>query len=319
MTKKALLVVPFLIIGCGSAPKNVEQTSIPNWYIQAPQSTTYLYGAGEGYSIDEAKNSALNQIASSLSVTISSNFKKSEGYSSGSAGNSFFKNVKNDVNAEVKKIDFSNVEIVNNKLIEGKYYILVKINKQKLFNTTKEKFQILDNQINEQLNLSTTNEYETLRNINKTIPNINQALAKANVLYALNGSFDLKGYSDKYSSYLTKKEELLNKITVSVSNPNNQFSQKLIELLNEKNYKIKSDSVVNIEVSTKPRFSETYGMQVSRVTVNLKVTANNKTIYSENIEVKGISNTREQALAKASINFKKKVLEIGVEKILGIE
>jgi len=319
ITKKSLLVIPFLFIGCGITSSKVEQTSIPNWYIQAPKSVAYLYGTGEGISIDDAKNNALNQIASSLSVTISSNFKKSEGYSSSSKGSSFFRNVKNDVNAEVKKIDFSNVEIVKNKLINGKFYILVRINKQKLFNATKEKFQILDNQITEQLSLKTNNPYEELRNINKAIPKINKALAKANVLYALNSSFDLKGYSKKYSSYLTKKEKLLNKITISVSNPNDQFSQKLIELLNEKNYKIKPNSVVKIKISTKPRLSTTMGMKIARVSVNLKVIANNKTIYSDNIEVKGISNTDSQALAKASIAFKNKIAKIGIDKILGID
>lgn len=317
--KKLLLVVPFLILGCGTAPQLKQQTSLPNWYIQAPQNSSYLYGSGEGDSIQEAKNNALNQIASSLSVSISSNFQKDEGYSSGSNGSSFFKNVKNNVNAEVKKIDFSDVEIVHNKLISGKYYILVRINKEKLFNSTKEKFLILDNKIKEQLNLNSNNPYEILRNINKAIPSINQALAKANVLYALNSNFNLKAYSKKYSSYLTKKEQLLNKITISVSNPNNQFSQKLIELLNEKNYKIKTNSVVDIKISTKPRFTETYGMKIARVSVNLKVIANNKIVYSANMEVKGISNANSQALAKASNAFKQKLSEIGIEKILGIE
>ena len=319
INKKLLLVVPFLILGCGTAPQLKQQTSLPNWYIQAPQNSAYLYGSGEGDSIQEAKNNALNQIASSLSVSISSNFQKDEGYSSGSNGSSFFKNVKNNVNAEVKKIDFSDVEIVHNKLISGKYYILVRINKEKLFNSTKEKFLILDNKIKEQLNLNSNNPYEILRNINKAIPTINQALAKANVLYALNSNFNLKAYSKKYSSYLTKKEQLLNKITISVSNPNNQFSQKLIELLNEKNYKIKTNSVVDIKISTKPRFTETYGMKIARVSVNLKVIANNKIVYSANMEVKGISNANSQALAKASNAFKQKLSEIGIEKILGIE
>ena len=319
INKKVLLVVPFLILGCGTAPQLKQQTSLPNWYIQAPQNSAYLYGSGDGDSIQEAKNNALNQIASSLSVSISSNFKEDEGYSSGSNGSSFFKNVKNNVNAEVKKIDFSDVEIVHNKLISGKYYILVRINKEKLFNSTKEKFLILDNKIKEQLNLNSNNPYEILRNINKAIPSINQALAKANVLYALNSNFNLKAYSKKYSSYLTKKEQLLNKITISVSNPNNQFSQKLIELLNEKNYKIKTNSVVDIKISTKPRFTETYGMKIARVSVNLKVIANNKIVYSANMEVKGISNANSQALAKASNAFKQKLSEIGIEKILGIE
>jgi hypothetical protein len=321
LTKKSLLIIPFLFIGCGIGKNsNEESVSIPKWYIQAPKSSQYLYGTGEGYSIDEAKNSALNQIASSLSVTISSKFQKSEGYSNNDNYNtSFFRNVKNDVKAEVKKIDFSNVEIVNNKLIDGKYYILVKVDKSELFKITNEKFLILDKQIQEQLNIKTNNEYEQLRTINKSIPNIKEALYKANILYILNNSFDLKGYSDKYSSYLNKKENLLNNITISVLNPNNQFSNKLIELLNEKNYKVKNNGTVNVDISSKKRFSITYGMDIARVSVNIQVTANNKIVYSQNLEVKGISNTKEQALAKASNDFKKQISKIGIEKILGIE
>jgi len=60
-------------------------------------------------------------------------------------------------------------------------------------------------------------------------------------------------------------------------------------------------------------------MDVARVTVDLKVVANGKTIYSNTMEVKGISNSKKQAFAKSAISFQKKISKIGIEKLLGIK
>jgi uncharacterized alkaline shock family protein YloU len=97
------------------------------------------------------------------------------------------------------------------------------------------------------------------------------------------------------------------------------FGQKLVEVLNEKGYKISPNSNIKIKIKKQVRNSVTYGMQIARVTVNIQVVANNKVLNSNSIEVKGVSNTQQQALAKAANNFKKKIVGKGINKLLGFE
>ena len=93
----------------------------------------------------------------------------------------------------------------------------------------------------------------------------------------------------------------------------------MIELLNEKGYKIGSNSDIKMKLNKQLRFSKTYGMEIVRGTIHIKVVAKGETLHSNSIEVKGISNTKEQAVAKASLNFKQKLEKMGINKLLGFQ
>jgi hypothetical protein len=293
--------------------------SIPDWFYSPPKSDKYFYGAGEGRNVEESKASALNLIAGEIQTAISSSMSINQGYSNNNGNSDFYKNVKSKIRTEVKKINFTNIEVMKTVKVNNKIYLLIRIDKQKLFNSLKTKFETLDMKIDNEVN--TAKKYSALDQLityNKIKPLITDAISQLNILNTLNPNFDIKPYIKKYNSYLSKQTELLHKVTFSVS-PNDLFGQKLIEILNMQNYKIASNSDIKIKLQEQIRKSTPMGMAVVRVTVNIKVISKGKTLKSTSIEVKGISDTHEQALAKASINFKQKLQKLGINKLLGFE
>jgi len=293
--------------------------SIPDWFYSPPKSDKYFYGAGEGRNVEESKASALNLIAGEIQTAISSSMSINQGYSNNNGNSDFYKNVKSKIRTEVKKINFTNIEIMKTVKVNNKIYLLIRIDKQKLFNSLKTKFETLDMKIDNEVN--TAKKYSALDQLityNKIKPLITDAISQLNILNTLNPNFDIKPYIKKYNSYLSKQTELLHKVTFSVS-PNDLFGQKLIEILNMQNYKIASNSDIKIKLQEQIRKSTPMGMAVVRVTVNIKVISKGKTLKSTSIEVKGISDNHEQALAKASINFKQKLQKLGINKLLGFE
>jgi len=294
--------------------------STPDWFYAPPKSDKYFYGSGEGTTINEAKNGALNFIAGEIQTAVSSTFTKNEGFSNSSYGNSsFYKNVSNNIRAKVKQINFTNIEIMKTLKVGNNIYILVRIDKQKLFNSLKTQFETLDSQITSEVN--TAKKYSLLDQLityNKLTPKITDAMSQLNILNTLNQNFDIKPYVNKYNTYLSQKIDLLHKITFSVS-PNDLFAQKLIEVLNNQNYKISNHSDIKIKLQKQIRKSTPMGMAVVRITVNIKVITKGKILKSTSIEVKGVSNNHSQALAKAAINFKQKLQNLGINKLLGFE
>jgi len=295
-----------------------KSNSIPDWFYSVPKSQKYFYGAGEGKDIDEAKNSALNYIASEIQTAISSEFSKTSAYSKSENSSSFYESAKQNINAEVAKISFSNIEILKTVKVDNDIYILLRINKKELFKNLKTKFEILDSRIDSEIKTSENySPLEQLITLNKLTPKIASALNQAMILATLNPNFDATKYAKKYNSYIAKKSEIYHKLSFKITS-NNQFAKKLIEVMNESGYKI-SNSNVKIRVIPNIRYSTPYGMSVARGTINIQVLANGKILKSTSLEVKGISNTKQEALAKAAINFKNQLQEKGINKLLGFE
>jgi len=302
-------------------PKTIKSTlkksnSIPDWFYAPPKSDKYFYGAGEGDTPQQAKISALNYIAGEIQTSISSSMSINQGY----AGEDVYKDISQKIDTEIKQINFTNIEIMQTLKVKNKIYLLVRVDKQKLFNTLKKEFEVLDLKVDSEIKES--EKYSPLSQLieyNKISKQIKELLSKLNILVALNPNFDIKPYVQKYNKYIAKKNTLLHKITFSVYPTNDIFAQRLIEVLNDNNYKISKNSNIHIKVSNAITKNIVYGLVVVKVNTNIKVLYKNKTLKSFTINSKGISNQYNQALIKASINFKQKLQKIGINKLLGFE
>jgi hypothetical protein len=296
-----------------------KSDTIPDWFYSPPKSEDYFYGAGEGRNSNEAKNSALNYIASEIQTTISSKYSKTNYYSKNDSSTNFYQSAKTKINAVVSKISFSNIEIVKTVKVNNEIYLLLRINKKELFKNLKTKFEILNSKLNS--DIKTSEQYsllDQLITLNKSTSKIADALNLATILSTLNPNFNIKPYIQKYNSYIEKKNKIYHNLTFKILD-NNPFSQKLIEVMNENSYKIGNNSNIKIRVIPNIRYSTPYGISVIKATIQIKVIAKNEILKSTSIEVKGIANTKSQAIIKAAVNFKEKVLEKGINKVLGFE
>ena len=276
-----------------------------------PINENYFYGAGEGSDKQQSKLNALNYIATQIQTTISSNFSINESDINGE----IYRNIQNKITAEVKNFDFVDIEIIEIVKVDNQFYTLLRVNKNKLFNHLKTKFELLDKNIDNEISLSQNYSLlEQLNILNKETKNIEKALSLASILNTLKVSFDIQKYADKYSKYLNKKDELLHKISFNVVTQD-IFGNKLIEVLNNQGYKV-SNSNIKIKLSEHIDITKPYGLSVAKVLINIKVIANNKVLNSISIQTKGIGNNKKQALISASNDFKTKLLKLGVNKLI---
>ena len=293
--------------------------SIPEWFYAPPQSNKYFYGSGEGSTLKQAEISALDFIAREIQTTISSNLNITQGTNNNNGNSDFYKMVQQNINTQVKKINFTNIEIIKTIKVNNSIYTLVRINKQTLFNSLKTQFELLDSKIDNEIKISKNYSLlDQLITLNKIQSQISKAISQATILNSLNPDFNIQKYTEKYNNYLNQKTKILHKLTFNI-NSNDLFTQKLIEVLNQNGYKISNNSNIKIKLKKQIRNSDLMGLAISKVTINIQVIAKNKILHSTSLEVKGISNNYSQALANAANNFKQQLQEKGINKVLGFE
>ena len=91
------------------------QKVLPSWYANPLETTsTTLYSTGEGEDREDAVANALSMMASTLSVSIASQFNSKKVVKEG-LQNSIDSTVSNEVQSDVKKIRISHYEILNSQ------------------------------------------------------------------------------------------------------------------------------------------------------------------------------------------------------------
>ncbi|MGB5866583.1 MAG: LPP20 family lipoprotein [Arcobacteraceae bacterium] len=300
-----------------------QEVKIPSWYINAPvNNEIFIYGEGEAKTLSDAKDNALNSMASKLIVSVGSSTSSITKTSRDATSSSYSKDVTKDVKIDVQKIKFTNATVEKSEEVSGDFYILMKVNRQELFENKKKEFDINDNRITTQIN--TLNSYGKLEQINilqSIYPSIIKAKKESIILNAINNDFNQGPYIEKYDSYIDMIDQLKNNssIMVKTNNSKRYFSDALIDMLNQEQYKVsdslKSDVIVSL--NNKVKYSVARGWNIAKVTTSISVISNNKIISNSIISSVGRSSTsQESALENASQYFAKQIKEKTLDKVI---
>lgn len=311
------------IMGQGNN-ESPQAQGLPEWYVNATQSNSFtLYGVGEGGSLEEAKSQALNAMASSLSVSVSSVMNKEEFVQSDNRGQSdSFKSVKNRVNLEVQRIEFTNSRVVKNTVVDGTFYVLVSVDRDELFKLKSERFFSLDKKIDNAYKMAlSSSALESLKALKTLEKEITEAKGKAVVLSAIKPEFKISKYLDKYNNYLLKQKELLAQFVIYVDSDSGYFAQEMIEALNGEQLKVTkyaSRSNVTVKVRNRVRKSMYKSFYIVKVSTTITTKSGNKIVSNKTLNSVGRSgSSHANALADASKRFAKKVKQEGVNNLLG--
>ncbi|MCK5294157.1 MAG: LPP20 family lipoprotein [Arcobacteraceae bacterium] len=315
-----ILTSLLLMTGCiKQNTQKIVQEDIPQWYLSPIQNNqNFIYGTGEGYSLDEAKNNALNDISSRLIVSVSSTLNTTT--FSSSSGN-YSKNTKKSLNIESQKIKFNNPKIKkstkNNQII----YIMMQVNRDKLFTEKRKEFIFENQQLTQKYkNIKTKSLLEQIFDLKELKSTLIKSKNKAYILYAINNNFDYSQYINNYNHYLEEENRLKSIISISIStnNKNEFFKDILSQKLNKNNYKLKTtDGDIQISIKNNIRYSEARGWEIAKVTTTLSVSTKSKILSNTIIKTIGRStSTKLNALSSASQQFTKKLNQIGINRIL---
>jgi len=306
----------------------IASESVPSWYFNPPSDNeTSWYGVGEGSTLRQAKDSALADIASRLSVTISSKVSKNATQTSTGAFSSYNQNVNVNQESEVKKIAFNNFEVVSTSQNDSKALVLVEVDKAKFL---KDQLQTLTDTVNDINGLqpkgkSVLEQYQELKSM---APDVEKAKTILSILTTFEIPFDRTKMAHAVSDYRDSLDTVRSKIEfyISADNDSRYSADVLKEALATEKIKIaqrfnRNNSnlvIINLdtEATTKQLFN-TY-MVNTRTTVSLK-SKEGATISTFIVESRGNSSIDyATALKNASNNFKQQVNEKGIFTFLGI-
>ncbi|TNF47412.1 hypothetical protein EP232_03465 [bacterium] len=126
-----LLFLPWMVLACSGAPdhRSGGPSQVPEWYLTPPRDGSNLYGTGEGFTVDEATAQALNQIASRIFVTISSEFSRRMEQDVDNTGSRFSSHSLQDIDVDVDEVEFTSHTLVRSERAGDRFYVLVEVDR----------------------------------------------------------------------------------------------------------------------------------------------------------------------------------------------
>ncbi|MEA3384215.1 MAG: LPP20 family lipoprotein [Campylobacterota bacterium] len=327
LSKKIILstTAALLLSGCfgGKVVLKQERKQIPSWYLNAPiNNSLFIYGEGKADSIQEAKDNALNSMASKLIVSVGSSVNTVTKTSRDNYGSSYSKDMKKDLKIDVQKVKFTNATVEKSSNIGDSFYILMKVNRQELFDNKKKEFDINDKSITSKFNsLKNYKKLEQVHILQDIYPNIINGKKQAIVLNTINNEFDHGVYLSKYDSFIDKIFNLKNNSTIKVQTNSKEkyFADGLIDLLNQQKYKVTTSTKgdILIKINNKVKYNLARGWNIAKVSTTLSVISNDKIVSNKIITTLGRSSTsKESALENASNEFVKKIKTETLDKVI---
>ncbi|MDB2562703.1 LPP20 family lipoprotein [Sulfurimonas sp.] len=323
-------VTVFIFSGCSSKKRVVAPVkTLPSWYTNQTQSDkNTLYSVGEGEDKAQALSNALNNMASTLSVSIESDLHTKSVVRNGTIS-SIQRDTTNKVHSRVEKIRISDYQIINTKEFGFQRYIVqIKSNKYKLFSSLdkelSQKFSIIQIKHEESQKYNTLKRLSIYKEAKDTLMDIENTLI---VMHSLNSSFDDSSYLSKALEVESRYDTLLAKITFSIES--NYDAKNLIASvrngLSLEKYKIvkprRGDNHFKIHIISSTKKAKSYGFDLARSAISLTVKNNDATVIGSNkFNLTGQS-TQGYAIAKENVAVKlnTKIIQSGIEKILGLE
>lgn len=297
---------------------------IPQWYLNSPVNTQlFLYGSGEGDTLETAKLNALNNMASSLVVFVSSSFKTNIKSSIIDGKETYSKNVSKDLKMEVQKIKFTNATVKNSQFADGKFYVLMQVNRLDLFSQQKVEFDEKDNKIDSMYaSLGKKSKLSKIYILQDVYLLVKDAKSKAVILNAINNDFSYSFYFQKYDKYISMIDDIKNSAIINIDTnlPEKYFTDQLIDMLNINKFTIsKNNSLADIliKLNIQPKYSVTNGWNIAKIAVTLSVISENKIVSNRVINVIGRSSvSQESALENGSKQFREELENITLDKVI---
>ncbi|WP_345974281.1 LPP20 family lipoprotein [Sulfurimonas sp. HSL3-7] len=315
--------------GCSAGKKVVvhEPKPLPSWYTNPPNSSErFLYEVAEGVDKQDAITKALNLMASTLSVTIASEYKSHTTARSGSI-NSYQQDVESAIQADVKPIRISSYQLLESTE-QGfrRHLVLIKSDKQQLFESLKkeldENIALLEGQKN---SIKNGNVIEQLRFYKQADNDFASVRHTLNVMHVLNNRFDSAPYIQAAERYKGGYNDLRSKVTFGFKA--NRDALNLVEpikaglsaekLLVQDKY---DRYHLTVFIAAKIDRVQSMGFDLARTAISVTTQDHlGTTIGSNKLNITGQS-TQGYAVAEENVAIKLKRLidKEGIENILGL-
>lgn len=334
MIKKILnyAVAAVLVLGAGGCMAQKESASmkqkiLPSWYESPPRSTaSTLYAIGEGENREEALKNALNMMASTLSVSISSQFDSKKVVREGLV-NTSQSTVLSRTQSDVQKIRISSYELMESQKIGfNNHVVLISSQKKKLFESLKseleQRFALAESRI---ASLQAQNALYRLggyKNIERELSDVPGIIVVMNVL---DGSYKGEEYLQKIQDIHASHEKLLLDITVFIDcdGDSKRLEAPIKEGFSAVKMRIErggGSEHFEVKVSSNVQKASSYGFTIARFAVEISVEdAKGSVVASNKLNIIGQSTQGyETAKESAAQKLEEMIKKEGIYKVVGI-
>jgi len=246
------IVITLLLTSCASS-----SNSLPDWVTNTqPDTTSKLYGIGEGRSVEQAKKSALLDIAAKIEIHVQSQSSSNSVLRNGEFNESF----KQQINTQVSEIKLSNHQVEKVDDFNGRFYALVSLSRTELIKNQKITFNRLNKNIDNILAKAANDHIKKLVAYNKARVLAEQATSTAIIISSLDKSFVATPYLNKFENIKQAEKNLVSKTYFHVKTTR-QFSstKKLIEnALAENGFQFTEKSQANAIIQISGEIKEKY-------------------------------------------------------------
>lgn len=322
MKKTLSLLILFIVFSC-SKDGSTDINGDISWYLSPTQNNSqYIYGVGQGYTLEEATKSALSDASARLSTTISSTSTTLLEENRYDVNEEFRKKI----NQNIEKIEFPNFEVLKSTQKDNSTYVQIRVDRKQFVDLQKEKIEHLDNQIeNIKKIVSKQNIIQKRTSYNKIIDLGTQSEILARVIYGASNK-ELKQKLKTISNAKYKLSKLNSKFEFYfLSKGNSDIYRVIQKYLNKSGISIASaktnlDNQIIMKVTSSSTTGEVYGSYITKLTLNFKNYSKGKVVASNIVEVSGSSTvSRNESYRSAIASFDAKIKKEGVFKTLGVE
>ena len=315
------LLLTLFISGCiGSSKPKIE-----SWYYTPPRdSTTTLYGVGDGASFKSAKVDALASISNNLSVTLQSSYEKSDQSVRTNQDERTLQEIRQTIKTQAKKISFSKVNIAKEQVVDKRVYLLVSVNRARLYKEHQRKLDVqmqkIERNITASNSLSLLERFIALKHLHDTSSRI---IASVALLRVIDSRKDLSAYESTIANYekayLKVKGSL--KLHVKSSRESQMFKLALQKSLMNMGVKLVQDGADGvIELKFNSKKEKLMGYNIEKCFLHVNLSNDKKSIIaSKDYVVVGkskidFSQSRHNCVTK----FDSRINDEGIFESLGI-
>ncbi len=317
MIKKIYYIMIILILsGCSVNDINVKlnfskKSQPPAWYLQPKKDNAfYLYGTGSGRNRNEAINDALSFIASKVNVTINSTFETSKGVFQNNDHSDSYKQLRKETHSKIQNINFSDYNVVKEKNIDGHYFVLIKIDKEKNANLMYSKAKNDIESVKHYLNLN--DKVKILKTYPALIKKIKQDIFN---LYIAQTLADIKNVNKTIQYAIKLKnafEQKLNTISININTKQYKIASLAKDVLGKLNIPV-SKNGINMYLSYQQQNNHIGSYYIATINLNTSLkdkTSINFSIHCGGKSITNLENAKSFALQDCKEKLKNKLAEL---------
>jgi hypothetical protein len=314
----SFITLALLFSACSNIePKQESTYSPPAWVTEPPQDTpNNMWGVGSGSDLENAKRSALKDIASRLRVAISAQTQSSITVTDDTVD----KYARTQVAEDVQRTEFKNYSVEKSALAGQEFYALVKVDRQAFISNAKQQLATAENEMAKQLAISDhANNLDQFIAQQKALPWIEKAVAASSLLSAVDANFDSKKVSQLEATRANAKAATQMLILdLKSDKDNNDIALTLRNYLNDTGIRTgKGGSALLIKATTNK--DVIFGSNTVQLKINFSIMdAHGRSLTSKEFTAYGASMTDHHMARLAALNnLSEKLREAGVLSALG--